>query len=87
MALGLAEKELTHWDQALYAFSMAHLTDNKDPLALLSLTEAYIALGQKADAEECIEDTLNVLKNKDDDTSKQILNSILTLKKRTKELL
>lgn len=41
VGLGMCHQALTHWDQALKAYSMAHLTDPKDPLCHLYTSECH----------------------------------------------
>jgi tetratricopeptide (TPR) repeat protein len=55
MALGLSEQHLGHMEPALQAYAMAIITNIEDPWSYLHSAECYQFLGQKADAQECLE--------------------------------
>lgn len=82
MALGLAEKALSHWDLALAAFSMAILTNMQEPLAFLHSAACYIALGKNIDAQECLQGAAELLQKVTDttDQTKQIRDYMAALK-------
>ncbi len=81
MLLGLCEKALSRFDQALVAFSMAILTDPQDPWAFLYSSECYIALGEKIDAEECVRAASDLIQVKSNSYSNSILVRLNELKK------
>jgi tetratricopeptide (TPR) repeat protein len=81
LALGLAEKALASWEPALTAFSMAALTNIQDPLSFIHSAECYIALGEKVDAEDCIQAALELLSNQPAHETRKMTNYISFLKK------
>lgn len=81
LALGLAEKAQNNWEPALTAFSMAALSNMQNPLAFLHSAACYIALGEKADAEDCIKAATEILEREPAHETRQMTGYILSLKK------
>lgn len=80
IAQGLAEKNLESWESAVEAFSRAHVFNKEAPGPLLHSAECYLALGRKSDAKECIENVLEVVKDKHDEVATFIRDSANELK-------
>lgn len=81
MALGLAEKGLKNWELALSAFCMGSATNIKDPLSFIYSAECYTALGQKHDAENCVQFALEILEENPTLKTQELTNYISFLKK------